>query len=336
MCQRSEGRCREWYLPFVIDAAAVEYPRSMKTESDTSTAKKHVTVTQAESKRVVAILGHLRQIVRAVTDAHGRLIRPVSADHPELVLASASLRALLFDDTPSPMLLDFLEIQKLNVKVETVEVDSVMLFLSNLADDSDVHLSDFLVEVLHSEELKKTFELGIPSPIVQLGGIAKVLHEDLLKKHQRWMPSADHAFEKNISLGYQRDQGFSQYAEITRRIVDIREWGAVRVGHLKDAPIRRRSVISYVANKLGGVHYDSKRLPSDSTEAHEFRVLATAYDWNAQSVMHAGLVVVAIACIELIRVPEIQQLFQELGQFHQQRQARLKRGELLPPSTVQD
>lgn len=82
-----------------------------------------------------------------------------------------------------------------------------------------------------------------------------------------------------------------------------------------------------MANKLGRVHYDSKRLPPDLEDRTQYRALATAYDWDNQSIMHAGLVMVGLACIEILNAPAIRDLLHELEDFHLRRQDRLMRGD---------
>jgi hypothetical protein len=113
--------------------------------------------------------------------------------------------------------------------------------------------------------------------------------------------------------------------------VTISEWGDVRIGYLKKVPITRRNLITYVANKLGGVHYDGRRLPADLDDAEQYRVLATAYDWDNQAIMHAGFVMVGLACVEILRSPPIRPLLDALVKHHNRRQGQLMRGERLPP-----
>ena len=122
-----------------------------------------------------------------------------------------------------------------------------------------------------------------------------------------------------------------QLCTITRKVVPLQEWGNVRLGFLRDIPIRRRNIICYVANKLGGVHFDSLRFPHNESDKAEFKVLAQAYDWDKQAVTHAGLVAVALACVEIVRTPVIRDLLVALERFHAERQKRLREG--LPSKT---
>jgi hypothetical protein len=105
--------------------------------------------------------------------------------------------------------------------------------------------------------------------------------------------------------------------------VSLREWGKIPIEYLKNIRIDRRNLLTYVANKLGGVHYESKRLPSDRDDARQFKVLATAYDWENRAIMHAGLVGTAIACLELINTEVIRDLVAGLEIFHAKRQENL-------------
>src|SRR5215207_7456404 len=49
---------------------------------------------------------------------------------------------------------------------------------------------------------------------------------------------------------------------------------------LKEIAITRRNLVTYVANELGGVHYDPNRLPANTEDATQFKVLRTQYDWE--------------------------------------------------------
>ena len=74
----------------------------------------------------------------------------------------------------------------------------------------------------------------------------------------------------------------------------------------------------------------------DREDATQFTVLATAYDWDNQAIMHAGLVAVAMACIELLNTPEIVGLVLALQTFHAERHQRLMRGEKLTADVMDD
>jgi hypothetical protein len=120
-----------------------------------------------------------------------------------------------------------------------------------------------------------------------------------------------------------------QLVDITRRRVALAHWGKVRIGFLKEIAITRRNLLTYVANELGGIHYDPKRLPANTDDATQFKVLRTQYDWENDAVIHAGLVGVAICCMELLTNPHIVGLLNAMEKFHADRQERLNKGEKL-------
>lgn len=297
-------------------------------------------ITQAESKRVVALLGHLRQIFRTACPDGKTILRPVLIDQSELVLASASLRALLFDDSAGAMLLEFCRQHDLRIPVGSFDTTSSMLFLSELEERASAHISDLFISLQLNEDTQRSFPLDKEVRLFAAleEGQSHVVPE-LPKNFEKWTATSPQEEPRNVVHSYQPGLGAVQLAHLTRRIVDIADWGELIVGYLKSIPIRRRTIILYVANKLGGVHYDSKRLPSNATSAQEFRALAEAYDWNQQAVTHAGYVAVAIACVELLTSP-LRNLYQSLGKFHEERQTRLRAGKPLtaanPPSSSDD
>ena len=113
-------------------------------------------IRQHESKRVVAVVAHLRQLFRAA------VVRPIFCDHPEVLLAAASLRALLFDDSPSPILLDFLNNHGLPIQVETLETTCSMLLLSEIEPGSSPHVSDLLASILLDSKMREDCKLNEP------------------------------------------------------------------------------------------------------------------------------------------------------------------------------
>ena len=153
--------------------------------------------------------------------------------------------------------------------------------------------------------------------------------EFVLRRPNIWVPSSA-ANEKSIPARHFRSGGSRTASRHQRRRIPLEERGKVRIGYLKEIAINRRNLLTYVANKLGGIHYDSKRLPMDREDATQFTVLATAYDWDNQAIMHAGLVAVAMACIELLNTPEIVGLVLALQTFHAERHQRLSRFSKLP------
>ena len=294
----------------------------------------NILIRQAEAKQIVAIIAHMRQILSAVLTQDMTFFRPVLCDHPQVIIAAASLRALFFDDSPSPMLLTFLKEHAAQLQVETLETDSSMLLLSEVESEHPGHISDLLMQILLDEHTKSEFKLDEPHPFVGCLPEGSEMFSDIAKNDRIWAPGPGHKDLENTSLGYQPDTGIFQFTHITRRIVDLDKWGDVRIGRLREKPIRRRSIACYVANKLGGVHYDSTRLPPLNADADEFRLLATAYDWDNQAVTHAGIVAIFLMCVELVRMPWFLQTLKGLEQFHYARQRRLVAGP--PRSTSSD
>lgn len=282
-----------------------------------------IKLSHAETKRALAIFAHLKQIMRTATEG-GRLKRPVEMDQAELVLASASIRALFFDDTPQ--LITFLNQHELHFQIEAMESNLGLILLSELLPEPG-HVSDELVACLYDPEKREQFPLDKPSAVVIVHESRHGL-ESMLDGHALWAPTREEDIAINSSLSAFTNVGPMQLLELCRRSVDIRDWGSLRVGYLKSLRIDRRNLITYVANKLGGVHYDSKRRPAKLEDADQFRALATSYDWDDQSLMHAGLVATGVACSELVLVPELRQLYEELGRLLASRQRSLiKMGE---------
>ena len=286
---------------------------------------KKIKVTQAESKRVVALIAHLRQIFLTVLAPSGGMMRPVDMDHPSLVLSSASFRALLFDDSPSPIMLDFIERHELPVEIDTFETNLAMLLLAQVEPASDGHISDFFFQLLVDLAVQKGFELEKPNEILVAAEACRAF-DSLHKRPEVWKLSQAEDTQINSGLGYSNLMAPLQLCTITRKVVPLKEWGNVRLGFLRDKPIHRRNIIRYVADKLGGVHFDFKRLPRNEADKAEFKVLAQAYDWDKQAIMHAGLVAVALACVEMVRMPVIRHLLVALERFHAKRQKRLRQG----------
>lgn len=286
-----------------------------------------MTISQAESKRVVALVAHLRQIFRTASDGR-RVRRPKEMDPAELVLAAASLRALLFDDTGEPILLSFLAGQSLQLSIEAIESNLSMLLLSVAAGDDDLHVSDFLADILFNAELRAHYALGEEKELL-LAHTDPQPFASVMQRPELWAPTAAEDEALNSGLGMSNFGTPSQLITVTRREVAVADWGSVRMGRLKTIPIDRRTIILYVANKLGGAHYDSRRTPAAADDANAFRMLASVMDWEHQAVMHAGFVAVALACIEWVRTPLIGQLLYELSAFLERRQVRLRSGQRL-------
>ena len=290
-----------------------------------------IRISQAESKRIPALVAHLRQVARAATRADGRIPRPVHLDHMEVLLAAASLRALLFDDTPSAQLIDFTRKHNLQIDVETVSTTSAMLMYSEVTPGEGPHLSDLIASVLLDPEVRKDFKEGEPHEFISIIQEDCDIVRQIGEEQLRWAPiSSDYLAKTESSVGHQPGTGICQYAHITRKYVPLEQWGNEVVGMLAEIPIRRRNIICYVANKLGGVHYDSNRFPAKDADAREYKVLAESLDWKAGAVVHAGLILVFLSCVELFRTAQIRDIYFSLLDFHERRQLRLRSGEKLP------
>lgn len=282
-------------------------------------------ITQADSMQAVAIIGHMRQILRTVS-ANGRVRRPVYADHSEVLLASAAMRALFFDDSPAPMLISFLDLHGKSLAVEALETDSSMLLLSVIEHGHARHISDFFTDIMLNPSTREQFQIDEPHPFVCVLQEGDPRIKEIASHEHIWAPGPGIEALENNSLGYQPDTGICQFSRVTRRLVELKDWGSVRIGFLREKSITRRNVACYVANKLGGVHYDSTRLPTAQSDADEFRKLAIAYDWDQQAVMHAGMIAITLMCIELVHMPWYAELLSSLELFHQRRQERLING----------
>jgi hypothetical protein len=79
-------------------------------------------------------------------------------DQGDLLLASASFRALFFDE--NPVLLDFLEHHQIDSQIEFLETN-VLLFLLSAYVPDDVHVSDFFAEILLDENMAEAFPLWL-------------------------------------------------------------------------------------------------------------------------------------------------------------------------------
>lgn len=289
-------------------------------EEEASSEKISVKITQTETKRVLAILAHLNQIVRtAVKD--DKFLRPTEMDQAELLLAAGSLRALFFDDTPRPILLSFLADHGINIEIEALETNVGLILLSKLLPE-DGHVSDLIVSCLLDPEQHARMPIDKRTQGMIFFQDRKGL-ESMLKRPDLWAPTRDQDEAINSGLSPFTNGGPGQLLDLCRRRVPLNEWGRVTIGYLKHLRIDRRNIVNYVANKLGGVHYDSTRRPTKLEDADQFRALATGYDWDDQSLMHAGFVAVGLACIEVVNTPALMMLRQDCARLYAGRQDRL-------------
>ncbi len=279
-----------------------------------------IRVSQADSKRVLAILAHLNQLARAAV-RDDRFLRPVEMEPTELLLAAASLRALFFDDTPRPMLLSFLEDNGIELEIEAIETNLGLILLSQLLPEEG-HISDELAGCVLDPEHHERMPLEKRIQALLFFEDRRGL-ESMMKRPDLWAPTREQDAAINSGLTPLMGEGPGQLIDLKRTRVPLGAWGRVRIGYLKTIPIDRRNIVSYVANKLGGVHYESGRRPKDTSDVTQFKALATAYDWDDQALMHAGFVAVGLACIEVLHTPAIVALRNDLARFHATRQARL-------------
>ncbi|MGS2742506.1 hypothetical protein ACU6TU_02765 [Halomonas sp. LS-001] len=93
--------------------------------------------------------------------------------------------------------------------------------------------------------------------------------------------------------------------------------------NVKDIPNQRKNVIEYVANRLGGVHYDSAYHTKDQSRQNELRLLSQAYDWGHQAIKHGAIVATSICAIELATCSLIIELYFQLLDIEQKRRERL-------------
>ncbi len=278
--------------------------------------RKTLLIEKADARRVQAILAHLRQACLTVSTEKG-ILRPLSIDQDSLLLASASLRALFFDG--GGMLTSFLEEHEADLQIEALETDIGLVLLSELVPD-DIHLSDYLLEALLKPKSDEEKKFDQPWDML-LAYEDRSKFRGLLARPHLWAPSKGDELNGPSPAS---NGGPVQLATLCRRRVGVREWGRLRLGYLKTVPIDRRSIVGYVANQLGGVHYDSKRLPKDPDDAAQFHALAAGLDWDHEAITPAGLVAVALLCIELANSPDVIRLGAALSLFVAERQERLR------------
>lgn len=304
--------------------------------AQSSDPKPAVRVSQADTKRLLAIRAHLNQLIRtAMTPERNAFRSPVTMDHSELLLASASLRALFFDHSPVPLLTGFLTPHDITFEVETLETNLGIILLSQLLPQEG-HVSDYLIECILHPDRDQQKPLDHPTQVLIAESTRDGL-ESMLKRSHIWEPTREEDAETNSALSGNSNVGPMQLLSVTRRIVDLQDWGNVRLGYLKSIPITRRRIIEYVANYLGGVHYDSNRKPRDPDDLAQFRVLATAMDWEDTALMHAGLVAVGIGCIEVLHSRGIMDLYRQCCHRLAERQkALIERGRLAMGETDPD
>lgn len=255
----------------------------------------------------LALYAHLRQLAMVATNEDGQLLRPLAMSKPDLLLASASLRALLLDDTGTPLLLS--RLMSRNPTLVAFECNISMLLLSAMNPPAELHVSDLLSGYCVNKEMEEYYSLDQTREFM-------VVHTDpaefacAMSRASIWTTTTEEADKLSAYVSVANGAPM-QLGAITRRNVALTNWCNLQIGLLRTTPITRGALIRYAANKLGGVHFDSKRLPQ-SRDEDGFRMLATAMDWNQQAFMHAALVGVAICCVELLRSQFVFELYSDL------------------------
>lgn len=282
---------------------------------DTRLAKT-LTIETAEVRKIQAIVAHLRVVLGSGGTSTGPRM-PRSVPQEELLLASASLRALFFDN--GGMLISFLDDHGADLAVEGFETDLGLILLSELLNE-ELHVSDALVEALVN---RSSFSQGdVDEPWTLLVAYKdRAKFASVLAQAELWAPPRASGISGPSPAS---NVGPVQLLTLCRRRVGIRDWGKLRLGYLKTTPIDRRAVVTHVANKLGGVHYDPTRLPAKSDDRDSYKALTAAYDWDNEALTSAGLIGVSLACIEMAHSPDVVMLAAALDKFAQQRQARLR------------
>ena len=292
--------------------------------------KKSIVIKQAEWGQALALrthLGVLLDTVYAQTD-DGQLvgIQPLSIDSGQILLAAASLRALIFDNTGEPLLLSFLEQHNLPLTINSFEGDFAMLFYAQTKTEQAGHLAQFLLPFIVDKKKQEEYPEGENKSIAIIA--QEEIPESLKSRFDIWKSADKSALHSMVGLA--NDDQMMQLCHLTRRHVPIKNWGKLRMGFLKDIPIRRKSVIEYTANKLGGVHYDALHHTKDPQRQNEFRLLSQAYNWEHQAIMHGAIVATAICAIELVTCPLIFEIYSELCNAELKRRNRLLEGGALP------
>ena len=77
----------------------------MPIDQEAANDQRSIGISRKEAKQALALLAHLRQICRTAIRPDGKFHRPVAMDQADLIIASVSLRVLMFDE--EPLLLTF-------------------------------------------------------------------------------------------------------------------------------------------------------------------------------------------------------------------------------------
>lgn len=284
------------------------------------TDKKIISIKNGHATKMLAIFAHLQNIISTATQHDESILLPKQMDHAKLLLASSSLRALFFDK--NPILLSLLKDNEIDFNIECIET-TLNLFLMSIFNVSDNHASDCLARILIDEKIKNEFPVDEKKQAF-LFHEGRNVFDGIEDRPEIWKPTDEEDNEEiNSGMSISNHSTPCQVFYLSRKNTSIFEWGNVPIGYLKDIRITRENIITFTANKLGGVHYDSSRLPLDSKEKNAFKILSTAYDWNNKSIMHAGLVAVGLACVELTKSRLLHGLMQSSADFYQKRLSNL-------------
>jgi hypothetical protein len=280
--------------------------------------KQTIHIQAADVQGALALYAHLERIIKTAIrkTAEGRVLLKPTGMHPaDLLLAAASFRVLLFDTDGEPILLKFLEKHQISIQLSALETNAGMIFMPLLSFEGNI--TDGLAEIVLDPE-----QLPVGQSRQLLFAYDEAGIAEGFEQHSRlWHPSVDgNGVNFPPGIAGMVKQGSSgkalvQLVDITHRRVSPELWGDVRMGFLKDRPIRRRNLLTYVANKLGGVHLDAKRFPPDPNDEKEFRALATMYDPDFKAIMHGGLVATGMACLEFALEPDIHELLRAVRKF---------------------
>ena len=234
-------------------------------------------------------------------------------DHRDLLLSSASLRALFFDNGAKPILIDFIDRYEIDIEIKSFETNLSMVLFAQMEPSSKGHISSYFYEFLLDSKLHESYELNQKQSLV-ISCEDKDSYEKIRARPDIWQPKIND--EVGYGLGFCQEDKPLQLIHIKKKKVKLQQWGNLQIGYLKNIPIKRRTIISYVANQLCGVHYNAELIKKHEKDKNEFEVLAEAYDWNQESKMHAGFVCVGLACIELARTASLISLYNYLSEYY--------------------
>lgn len=196
-----------------------------------------------------------------------------------------------------------------------------MLYYAQTKPNNTGHLAQFLLSLIVDERQQIEFPVGVQKIFVLSED--RQIPTSLANTIDTWAPTDDNTY---MGADLANDDQVVQLCRVTRRHAPIAEWGNLRMGYLKDIPIRRKSIIEYTANRLGGVHYDTAHHTMDKERANEFRLLTKAYNWEDRAIMHGAVVATAISAIEVAVCRELIDLYCQLGTEEESRRDWLLNG----------